>query len=52
MLNEFIEKVVVHEAVKSTGNRRQEIDIYFNFIGCLIPPKPEVIITAEKKAKA
>ena len=52
MLNEFIEKVVVHEADKSTGDRRQGVDIYFNFIGCFVPPKPEVILTAEEEAKA
>ena len=52
MLNEFIEKVVVHETDKSTGERRQKVDIYFNFIGCFVPPKPEVILTAEEEAKA
>ena len=52
MLNEFIEKVVVHEADKSTGERRQKVDIYFNFIGCFVPPKPEAILTAEEEAKA
>ena len=52
MLNEFIEKVVVHEADKSTGDRRQKVDIYFNFIGCFVPPRPEVILTAEEEAKA
>ena len=51
MLNEFIEKVVVHEADKSTGDRRQKVDIYFNFIGCFVPPKPEVILTAVEEAK-
>ena len=52
MLNEFIEKVVVHEADKSIGDRRQKVDIYFNFIGCFVSPKPEVILTAEEEAKA
>lgn len=52
MLNEFIEKVVVHEADKSTGDRRQKVDIYFNFIGCFVPPRPEVVLTAEEEAKA
>ncbi len=33
MLNEFIEKVVVHEANKSTGERIQKVDIYLDFIG-------------------
>ena len=52
MLNEFIEKVVVHEADKSTGDRRQKVDIYFNFIGCFVPSKQEVSMTAEEEAKA
>jgi len=47
-----IEKVVVHEADKFTGDRRQKVDIYFNFIGCFVPPRPEVVLTAEEEAKA
>ena len=41
MLNEFIEKILVHEADKSSGERRQKVDIYFNFIGNFTLPKPE-----------
>ncbi len=52
MLNEFIEKVVVHEADKSTGDRRQKVYIYFNFIGCFVLPRPEVVLTAEEEVKA
>ena len=34
MLNEFVEKIVVHEATGGRGaGRQQRIDIYFNFIG-------------------
>lgn len=35
MLNEFIEKIIVHEADTSEGRqkRRQAVDIYFNFVG-------------------
>ena len=33
LLNEFIEKVVVHEAVKIEGKRTMEVDIHLNFIG-------------------
>ena len=34
MLNEFVEKVIVHEATGGRGNsRRQRLDIYLNFIG-------------------
>lgn len=34
LLNELIEKIVVHEATKDeNGNRTQKIDIYYRFIG-------------------
>lgn len=33
MLHEFVEKVIVYEADKSSGRREQRVDIYLNFIG-------------------
>ena len=34
LLNELIDKIVVHEAYKDAdGNRTQEIEIYYRFIG-------------------
>ena len=33
LLHEFVEKIVVHEADKSSGRRIQRIDIHYNFIG-------------------
>ena len=49
MLNEFIEKIVVHEADKSRGrlNRKQKVDIYFNFVGQIDLSEP---ITQEESA--
>ena len=38
MLNEFIEKVVVHEGEGRGNSRRQRIDIYLNFIGAFEAP--------------
>jgi hypothetical protein len=38
LLNAFIEKVIVHEADKSSGKREQDIEIYLNFIGQFSPP--------------
>ncbi len=38
MLNEFIEKVVVHEGEGRGNDRRQRIDIYLNFIGAFEVP--------------
>ena len=43
MLNEFIEKVVVHEDEGRGNGRRQRIDIYLNFIGAF--EVPDYIIT-------
>lgn len=41
LLNEFVEKVIVHEAVKIEGKRTQQIDIYLNFIGKFELPELE-----------
>ena len=38
MLNEFIEKIIVHEGKGSGNDRRQRIDIYLNFIGAFEVP--------------
>ena len=35
MINEYIEKIVVHEATggRQGKYRKQQVDVYFNFIG-------------------
>ena len=39
MLNEFVEKILVHErSRKGSQDTTQEIEIYFNFLGRYIPP--------------
>ena len=38
ILHEFVEKVLVHEADKSSGKREQQVDIYLNYIGQFTPP--------------
>ena len=39
MLNEFVEKILVHErARKGSQATTQEVEIYFNFVGRYIPP--------------
>ena len=48
MLNEFVEKIVVHEADKSSGVRVQEVEIYFKFIGRFELPQPA--LTPEEAA--
>lgn len=49
MINEFIDKIVVHEADKSTGERIQEIEIYLKYVGKLDVPMPE--LTPEELAE-
>ena len=42
MLNDFIEKVAIHEAEDGrTKDRTQQVDIYFNFIGNFVLPLSE-----------
>lgn len=41
IINEFLDRVLVHEAKKIDGRRVQEIEIYLNFIGKVELPEPE-----------
>jgi DNA invertase Pin-like site-specific DNA recombinase len=50
MLNEFVSKIIVHEADKSSGERFQEVEIIFNFIGRFTVPAEEKIQTEEELA--
>ena len=49
MLNEFIEKIIVHAPEKVDGDRVQEIEIYLNFIGRFELPAPELSPEEEKR---
>ena len=42
MINEFVDKVLVHAPEKVDGDRVQEIEIYLKFIGRFDLPEPEV----------
>ncbi len=42
MINEFIDKIIVHAPNKSSGERVQEIEIYLNFIGKFDVPISEL----------
>ena len=46
MINEFIEKIIVHAPEKLDGDRVQEVEIYLKFIGHFELPAPE--LTAEE----
>ena len=48
MVNEFVKKIVVHEADNSTGRRAQQVEIVFNFIGDLDLPAVNQQITVTK----
>jgi len=50
MIAEYIEKIIVHEADKSSGERIQKVDVYLNFIGKFDVPEPE--LTVEEIAAA
>ena len=42
MINEFIDKIVVHAPYYIDGERMQDVDIYLNFIGQFEIPEPEL----------
>ena len=42
MINEFVDKVLVHAPEKIDGDRVQEVEIYLKFIGHFDLPKPEL----------
>ena len=56
MINEFIEKIIVHAVDKSSGERVQDVEVYLKFIGkfeipseeCIKELTPEEIAALEK----
>lgn len=51
MINEFIDKIIVHAADKSSGEREQEIEIYLKFIGKFDVPMPEPTVEELEQAE-
>ena len=51
IVNEFIKKIVVHAPDKSSGHRRQKIQIIRNFIGEVNLPNDEQTIERQRKSK-
>lgn len=51
MLNEFVEKILVHERDrKGSIETTQEVEIFFNFVGRYVPPHfGEVALTPEEQ---
>ena len=51
MLHEFVDKVIIHEADRSTGERVQQVDIHLNFVGHFkIPGTEPMPLTLEEQA--
>jgi hypothetical protein len=49
MINEFIEKIIVHAPEKVDGDRVQQVDIYLSFIGQFELPAPDLTPEEEKR---
>ncbi|MBR3382695.1 MAG: recombinase family protein [Clostridia bacterium] len=51
MINEFVEKIIVHAPERVDGDREQEVEIHLNFIGRFELPAPELTPEEEKRQK-
>lgn len=49
MINEFIDKILVHAPEKVDGDRIQEVEIYLKFIGHFELPAPKLTAEEEKR---
>ena len=52
MINEFVEKILVHQAEGKGASRTQEVEIFFNFVCKVEIPHEEIVLTEEEKAAA
>ena len=41
MLNELVDKIIVHAPVKVNGKRHMQVDVIFRFIGSFAVPQQE-----------
>lgn len=51
IVNEFVKKIIVHAPDKSSGHRRQKIQLVWNFIGEVNLPNDEQTIERQRKSK-
>ncbi len=51
IVNEFVKKIIVHAPDKSSGHRRQKIEIVWNFIGELKQDGDEQTIERQRKSR-
>ena len=52
IVNEFVKKIIVYAPDKSSGHRRQKIQIIWNFIGELKQDEDKQTIERERKSRA
>ena len=51
MINEFIEKILVHAPEKVDGERRMAVDVYFRFIGNFTVPEIEKPLSSAEQSE-
>ena len=49
--NEFVKKIIVHAPDKSSGHRRQKIQIIWNFVGELKQDEDKQTIERQRKSR-
>ena len=51
IVNEFVKKIIVYAPDKSSGHRRQEVQIVWNFIGEVNLPNDSKVIERQRKSR-
>ena len=51
IVNEFVKKIIVHAPDKSSGHRRQKVQIVWNFIGEVNLPNDSQVIERQRKGR-
>ena len=51
IVNEFVKKIIVHAPDKSSGHRRQKIEIVWNFIGELEQDEDKQTVERQRKSR-
>ena len=51
MINEFVDRIIVHAPIKDGVERTQQVDIYLKFIGMMDIPPEEPELTPEEQAE-
>lgn len=52
IVNEFVKKIIVHAPDKSSGHRRQKIELVWNFIGEVNLPGDDQTVERQRKGRA